>query len=136
MSRVKYFLILALFVAGIILVIGIKERFDINREIINDPSIKVPIMYSSFDNSPPGTINKVYGIHSLNREAAINYCKSIPKKDVNGYILFIRIYYPFVEENSYTGSYFEYYLKDCEDLPKQSICIDENNCLIKYGDGS
>jgi len=133
MRLLEYLLILALTLSGIILGITIGETLDIERECSNAPSIKVPIMYSSFDNSPSGTINKIYGMYFLNREVALNYCKSIPKKEADGYAIVIDMQYPFVASNHFPGSYVGYYLKNCEDLPEHSICLDQNVCLIKYG---
>lgn len=85
------------------------------------------------DNKPHVTINKIYGMYFLNREVALNYCKSIPKKEADGYAIVIDMQYPFVASNHFPGSYVGYYLKNCEDLPEHSICLDQNVCLIKYG---
>ena len=119
MCQVKYFLIFAIFVVGIILAIGIKERFDINREIIS-----APIMSSCSEGSPSGTIKTIYAMYFYTREDAYSYCKSLPQN--REYVL--------SSEITYKDLQFGIKVKNCESLPKKSICIDKNNCFIKYGD--
>lgn len=130
MSRVKYFLIFALAMVVIILGIKIENELNIKREIINAPIIDAPSMYLSFDNSQSGTINSMYGMFFKNREQAYKYCTSLQQN--KEYEIVSTLDYSSVKNNRYSGLKFSLKLERCEDFPEYSICLDKNNCFIKY----
>ena len=79
-----------------------------------------------------GTIYRYYGISSWDRNTLYDYCKTIQKPKNDGPIMSVNLNYSFVKENKYSGLIFRLDIKDCEALPNESVCLDQNNCFIKY----
>lgn len=78
-------------------------------------------------------IDRYYGISSKNRNTLYDYCKSIPKPENDGPIISVSLQYT-SHFKKYSGLTFKLDIKDCESLPNESVCLDSNNCFIRYRD--
>lgn len=93
----------------------------------------IPIQASAnyIENLKVGTLTAYY---FDSRKAAVTKCKNEHWEIGKEYAVRAYIKYSQQSHHKYKGLRFIIDVEKCDDLPQHSICIDDNNCLIVYGD--
>lgn len=89
----------------------------------------IVILFLSFICIPAFADEENYGVYYPNRKSLYEIC---PGTYGTGPLTFYLKH--FKSDSKYSGMEFSLKVNSCEDLPENSICIDENTCFIKYRD--